>query len=213
MLIARGELRDNTYRCLMEDFSRKWFKDRVLETCLGLSVDDVPNVRRKLCEMLPDLKRLLSLPADCYYHNAVLNAHQKLIDDEDRDVKMVATEVQLCRRLSHQSTRSIIQILKEFHFCLSVQVDAVLKSIHLSDSLVDGAMSAEDLRDKEKEVEEDAVLTDDSKFSPDFFRARSIPDIYNSVLSSETPKKAKAKKKTKEKSKKAVASAPLPKTS
>lgn len=77
----------------MKDFSRKWFKARILEFCMTLCEDDVPNVRRKFCLLLSKLKQTLSLPEDDYKLSLIDNAVQKLLQDEDRDVRDSAKQV------------------------------------------------------------------------------------------------------------------------
>ena len=45
-------------------FSKEYFKQQFFGDLVSLSSDIVPNVRLKLCTMMPRLKSLLSLPSD-----------------------------------------------------------------------------------------------------------------------------------------------------
>jgi serine/threonine-protein phosphatase 4 regulatory subunit 4 len=45
-------------------FSKQYFKRNFFDTLLLLAKDRVPNIRLKLCGILPRLKSLLSLPSD-----------------------------------------------------------------------------------------------------------------------------------------------------
>jgi serine/threonine-protein phosphatase 4 regulatory subunit 4 len=45
-------------------FSKQYFKRHFFDTLLLMAKDRVPNIRLKLCAILPRLKSLLSLPSD-----------------------------------------------------------------------------------------------------------------------------------------------------
>ncbi|KAL4238285.1 Serine/threonine-protein phosphatase 4 regulatory subunit 4 [Mactra antiquata] len=71
----------------IEFYSKAFFKETFFEYLLSLHNDPVPNIRFRLCSILPDLKRLLKLPSDRNL-SQMLDAcvRRLLIGEKDRDV-------------------------------------------------------------------------------------------------------------------------------
>ena len=68
-------------------YSRAFFKEYFFESVLELANDSVPNVRLKLCPLLPKLKQLVKLPADRNLLQLLEQAVRKiLVNETDRDV-------------------------------------------------------------------------------------------------------------------------------
>ena len=76
--------------CFMtiELFSRSFFKEHFFETVLHLMLDKVPNIRLRLCPLLPLMKRMLKIPGDRLLLQRLEQSCQKMINNErDRDVR------------------------------------------------------------------------------------------------------------------------------
>lgn len=68
-------------------FSKHYFKQHFYSEFLCLSQDSVPNIRRKLCSMLPRLKSLLSLPSDHpLLQHLEDTVKELLVSEQDKDV-------------------------------------------------------------------------------------------------------------------------------
>lgn len=68
-------------------FSRNYFKQHFFRKLLCLSQDPVPNLRLKLCSLLPKLKSLLYLPSDrSLLHHLEDTVKELLLHEQDRDV-------------------------------------------------------------------------------------------------------------------------------
>ncbi|TRY77320.1 hypothetical protein TCAL_11644 [Tigriopus californicus] len=68
-------------------FSRNYFKQHFFHKLLCLSQDSVPNLRLKLCSLLPKLKSLLYLPSDrSLLHHLEDTVKELLLHEQDRDV-------------------------------------------------------------------------------------------------------------------------------
>ena len=69
-----------------ELYSRAFFRDYFAEALLGLCADAVPNIRLRLCRMLPHIHRTLR-PSDKALQVLLENSMHTLCDNEkDRDV-------------------------------------------------------------------------------------------------------------------------------
>ncbi|KAL9647017.1 hypothetical protein ABK040_013871 [Willaertia magna] len=77
--------------CVLEHFSKKFSKEVVFEHVLKLAKDKVPNVRRKVCLIIPDLKQTLQLPDDVLMLAKIKERISFLSLDKDRDVKEAAS--------------------------------------------------------------------------------------------------------------------------
>jgi serine/threonine-protein phosphatase 4 regulatory subunit 4 len=65
-----------------------------MEALLGLYDDGVPNIRLRLCRLLPQVKRTLRLPADRALNELLESCVRKLnINERDVDVKDVLRQV------------------------------------------------------------------------------------------------------------------------
>jgi hypothetical protein len=74
-------------RIVIELYSKKFFKESFYEYLLELHTDSVPNIRLRLCSILPDLKRLLILPTDRGLLQQLDACVRKLlVSEKDRDV-------------------------------------------------------------------------------------------------------------------------------
>lgn len=72
---------------VMENFSKTFFKDNFFLPLLGLAEDPVPNVRLRLCRIIPRLKTLLKFPLDgSLLTELEICVGKLMIDEEDRDV-------------------------------------------------------------------------------------------------------------------------------
>ncbi|XP_061165811.1 serine/threonine-protein phosphatase 4 regulatory subunit 4-like isoform X2 [Saccostrea echinata] len=72
---------------VIELYSKKFFKETFFEYLLELHTDSVPNIRLRLCSILPDLKRLLILPTDRGLLQQLDACVRKLlVSEKDRDV-------------------------------------------------------------------------------------------------------------------------------
>ncbi|XP_055945697.1 serine/threonine-protein phosphatase 4 regulatory subunit 4-like [Argiope bruennichi] len=72
---------------VIELFSKVFFKQHFFKPLLTLSVDPVPNIRLRLCSILPRLKSLIKLPKDSHLLQQLESCVKTLISDEkDRDV-------------------------------------------------------------------------------------------------------------------------------
>lgn len=71
----------------IEYYSKAFFKETFFEYLLSLHTDPVPNIRYRLCSILPDLKRLLKLPSDRSLSQQLDSCVRRLlIGEKDRDV-------------------------------------------------------------------------------------------------------------------------------
>eukprot|EP00906_Rhabdomonas_costata_P010954 RCo015427 len=76
-------------------FSRKFFREKFLESALDLAKDPISNVRRALCPLLPHIFRTLRPPAAPPEAISMLYERlNKLCSDPDRDVAAAAAEAQ-----------------------------------------------------------------------------------------------------------------------
>ncbi|KAL3873913.1 hypothetical protein ACJMK2_036990 [Sinanodonta woodiana] len=72
----------------IELYSKAFFKERFFEPLIQLHLDPVPNVRLRLCSVLPDLRRLIKLPTDRVLLQQLEACVRKLlIGEKDRDVQ------------------------------------------------------------------------------------------------------------------------------
>ncbi|XP_062568664.1 serine/threonine-protein phosphatase 4 regulatory subunit 4-like [Saccostrea cucullata] len=72
---------------VIELYSKKFFKETFFEYLLELHTDSVPNIRLRLCSILPDLKRLLILPTDRGLLQQLDACVRKLlVSEKDKDV-------------------------------------------------------------------------------------------------------------------------------
>ena len=71
----------------IELFSRQFFKEYFFESLLELALDPVPNIRLRLCPLLPKLKAHIKLPTDRNLLQQLESYVRKLLmNEEDRDV-------------------------------------------------------------------------------------------------------------------------------
>eukprot|EP00698_Gefionella_okellyi_P020814 TRINITY_DN6605_c0_g1_i1.p1 TRINITY_DN6605_c0_g1~~TRINITY_DN6605_c0_g1_i1.p1 ORF type:complete len:855 (+),score=161.77 TRINITY_DN6605_c0_g1_i1:112-2676(+) len=110
---------------ILDTFSRIFFKSNFFFIALELAKDKVPNVRLKLCEILPSLKRVIKLPKDNVALERLSSLTAELTTDDDRDVAAAAKVAQ--SKLS--------------------SIDARIEGVSRDDS-------AEDVEDRRREEEE-----------------------------------------------------------
>ncbi|KAK2169621.1 hypothetical protein LSH36_8g03025 [Paralvinella palmiformis] len=119
---------------LIELYSRAFFKEYFFESVLELANDSVPNVRLKLCPLLPKLKQLVKLPADRNLLQLLEQAVRKiLVNETDRDVTA--------------AIESAVKLLDE--------VQVPMDSVGLSNKK---GIYADDVADQKKEEEEKQLL-------------------------------------------------------
>jgi len=71
----------------IEFYSKSFFKETFFQYLISLHTDPVPNIRYKLCSILPDLKRLIKLPSDKTLHQLLDTCvRHLLIGEKDCDV-------------------------------------------------------------------------------------------------------------------------------
>lgn len=73
-------------------FSRKFFREKMMETMLDLAKDPISNVRRSLCAILPHVKKVLRPPAPVEMLSNFNDKLSRLILDDDREVGDAARE-------------------------------------------------------------------------------------------------------------------------
>ncbi|XP_041351880.1 serine/threonine-protein phosphatase 4 regulatory subunit 4-like isoform X2 [Gigantopelta aegis] len=72
---------------VLEYYSKTFFKDYFFEPVLELTSDPVPNIRLRMCSILPDLKRLVKIPNDRNLVQLLDSSVRKIfISEKDRDV-------------------------------------------------------------------------------------------------------------------------------
>ncbi|ODN01400.1 Serine/threonine-protein phosphatase 4 regulatory subunit 4 [Orchesella cincta] len=76
---------------IMERFSRMYFRDHFFEDVLVLANDPIINVRRKVMELMPELKGVTEDPALQQKVDAIL--HKSRRSEVDRDMKGVIEEL------------------------------------------------------------------------------------------------------------------------
>lgn len=73
----------------IEYYSKAFFKDTFFQYLVSLHTDPVPNIRYRLCSILPDLKRLIKLPTDKPLHQLLDTCvRHLLIGEKDCDVAL-----------------------------------------------------------------------------------------------------------------------------
>ena len=86
----------------MELFSRRFFKDYFFEAVLKLALDPVPNVRLRLCPLLPKLKAHIKLPSDRNLLQMLEACVRKLLlNEKDVDVHKTLQKVSKRRFMSY----------------------------------------------------------------------------------------------------------------
>lgn len=72
---------------VLELYSRTFFKEHFAEALLGLYDDSVPNIRLRLCRLLPQVKRSFRLPSDKALNSTLDSCIRQLAANEkDGDV-------------------------------------------------------------------------------------------------------------------------------
>lgn len=73
---------------VIDFYSKTFFKKYFYEVVLELHKDPVPNIRLRLCSLLPPLKRLIKLPTDRNLLQQLdLCVRKLLVAEKDRDVQ------------------------------------------------------------------------------------------------------------------------------
>ncbi|XP_052767740.1 serine/threonine-protein phosphatase 4 regulatory subunit 4-like isoform X2 [Mya arenaria] len=76
-------------RVTIEYYSKAYFKETFFESLVSLHTDPIPNIRYRLCSVLPDLKRIIKLPSDKMLHQLLDSCVRRLlIGEKDRDVAL-----------------------------------------------------------------------------------------------------------------------------
>jgi len=112
---------------IMKQFSRSFFKTHMFEAVINLTADPVPNIRLRVCPLLPKLKAALKLPSDRNLLQQLETGVRKMmLAEKDRDV------------------------------CTAIQraIDELEKTTVVIDSLPNKNMREDDLEDRRKEEEE-----------------------------------------------------------
>jgi len=72
---------------VIELFSRNFFKTNLFDHLVGMAMDPVPNIRMRLCPMLPLLKGLIKFPTDRALLQSLEQCIRKvLVNEKDKDV-------------------------------------------------------------------------------------------------------------------------------
>ncbi len=78
----------------MDLFSRNFFKQHFFEALLELATDLVPNIRLRICPLLPKLKRHIKLPSDRQLLQLLeTNVRKLLLNEKDPDVMIAIQKV------------------------------------------------------------------------------------------------------------------------
>ena len=100
----------------MELFSRRFFKDYFFEAVLELAHDPVPNVRLRLCPLLPRLKAHIKLPSDRNLLQMLESCVRRLLlNEEDRDVNATLKKVSLWSKVYNIDTRVLFPYITSSH--------------------------------------------------------------------------------------------------
>ena len=79
---------------VLELYSKAFFKEYFFEYALSLTADPVPNIRMRMCRLLPSLKRLIKLPQDHQLKASLEQCVRKtLVNEKDRDVLQAMKQV------------------------------------------------------------------------------------------------------------------------
>jgi len=83
---------------VLELYSRTFFKEHFAEALLGLYDDSVPNIRLRLCRLLPQVKQSFRLQSDKSLNGLLDSCVQQLASNEkDCDVKDALERVRFCQ--------------------------------------------------------------------------------------------------------------------
>ena len=81
---------------MIELYSKNFFKEYFYEYVLELQTDSVPNVRLRLCSILPQLKKIIKLPTDRNLLQQLESCVRKiLLSEKDRDVLIAIKQVNI----------------------------------------------------------------------------------------------------------------------
>lgn len=81
---------------MIELYSKNFFKEYFYEYVLELQTDSVPNVRLRLCSILPQLKKIIKLPTDRNLLQQLESCVRKiLLSEKDRDVLVAIKQVNI----------------------------------------------------------------------------------------------------------------------
>jgi serine/threonine-protein phosphatase 4 regulatory subunit 4 len=81
---------------VIELYSKNFFKEYFYEYVLELQTDSVPNVRLRLCSILPQLKKIIKLPTDRNLLQQLESCVRKiLLSEKDRDVLIAIKQVNI----------------------------------------------------------------------------------------------------------------------
>ncbi|GFR26062.1 hypothetical protein TNCT_568761 [Trichonephila clavata] len=164
---------------VIELFSKVFFKLHFFKPLLTLSADPVPNIRLRLCVVLPRLKGLIKLPKDSHLLQQLESCIKALISDEkDRDV-------------SYAVSRAIEELDK---------IEVATEPISRRSSCIEIALDMKDrLKEEEErqqlEMEFNSKLLEESKnlhalsISPNVAKSGKIPIRKSGTL----PKQSKVK--------------------
>lgn len=90
---------------VMEYYSRKFCKDHMFEIPLKLASDKVPSVRRRLCQLLPKLKKVALAAADAKYTQLHKECMFYLLNDKDKEIMECAHTVRknfICNKIFYR---------------------------------------------------------------------------------------------------------------
>ncbi|XP_063958782.1 serine/threonine-protein phosphatase 4 regulatory subunit 4-like isoform X11 [Lytechinus pictus] len=116
---------------VMEMFSKSFFKDNFMEPLMDLTADPVPNIRLKMCSLLPRIKHQMKLP-------------------EDRE-NLQALELVVRRLLSSEKDKDVDVAIRQAVF----ELDRI--QVHV-DSLNMSQYYEDDMQDRKKEAEERSMM-------------------------------------------------------
>ncbi|KAK3599632.1 hypothetical protein CHS0354_029090 [Potamilus streckersoni] len=186
----------------IELYSKAFFKEHFFEPLIQLHLDPVPNVRLRLCSVLPDLRRLIKLPTDRVLLQQLEACVRKLlIGEKDRDVQA-----------------AIKQAVEELDK-IPYQMESHTRRMYMEEDIDDKKKEDEEkrlieLEDKELKKEEDARSVKGEKGRSGSFSSKKdnggskIPGPKKGSKANVKQEKEKEKEKDKERSSSGVKRTP-----
>ncbi|XP_064600821.1 serine/threonine-protein phosphatase 4 regulatory subunit 4-like [Liolophura sinensis] len=124
-------------KVVIEIYSKQFFKEHFYEAVLELSVDPVPNIRLKLCSILPQLKKVVKVPSDRALLQQLETCVRKLlINEKDKDV--------------NACVKQAVEELDRIH----VQMETIKKRMFFEEDIADERKEEEEKRLIEQEERE-----------------------------------------------------------
>ncbi|XP_052106296.1 serine/threonine-protein phosphatase 4 regulatory subunit 4-like isoform X8 [Mytilus californianus] len=165
---------------VIELYSKTFFKEYFYEYVLELQSDSVPNVRLRLCSILPQLKKIIKLPTDRNLLQQLETCVRRLLlSEKDRDV-LAAIKI-------------AVDDLDKIH----VQMEPLTKRSFFEHDLVDQAKEEEEkllITNEEKEIKKEEEAAEKQKSKGDKKGTPSAKKSENGGSKIPAPKKASGSK-------------------